>query len=104
MAPPMRTALSALGLALLCWGCGGSSSETPPPLEPDPTSSRYTGPRMPSPDDDRAPPAVTAENDAEPEAAPQKPGRSTWGTGKAAPGPVPAPSPAPTMTSPNARP
>ena len=99
MAPRMRIALPAYCLVLLAVGCGGSSSETPPPLEPDPTLGRYTGPRLPSAEDDA--PAPSLARDPELEAAPTlptKPARATWGSGK------PAPAPAPTMTSPNALP
>lgn len=88
MAPRMRTAsrgLRGLGpelvLALLLAGCGGSSSETPPPLEPDPTSYRYSGPRIPRADD---PASAAAEPEPEAEsqsAAPSAPARSTWGGG-----------------------
>jgi hypothetical protein len=76
-------ALWALTLALLVPACGGSSSETPPPLEPDPASYLYTGPRLPAvtdlPEATLAP--DTALDDAEP-AAPSKPAPATWGAGK----------------------
>ena len=36
---PLRCFLLALGLVLV--GCGGSSSETPPPLEPLPVNLHY---------------------------------------------------------------
>lgn len=100
MAPRMRTVLALpLCLVLFAVGCGGSSSETPPPLEPDPTSGRYTGPRVNSAQEDEAPtPAAPDNSDDERPAQPRAPGRSTWGTGK------PAAAPAPTMTSPNAVP
>jgi hypothetical protein len=81
-----------LVLALLLTACGGSSSETPPPLEPDPTSYRYTGPRIP-----RGGEAVEAPAAPEAEAPPQPavadaPARSTWG-GNGAPAKSPQPPP-----------
>lgn len=101
----MRIALPAICLVpclvLMGTACGGSSSETPPPLEPDATLGRYTGPRLPGPDEDRAPVAAAAEPNAEEldPRVPSSPARSTWGSGK----PMPA-APAPAMTSPNAAP
>jgi hypothetical protein len=100
MAPRMRIAFPALGLVLLSAACGGSSSETPPPLEPDPTSARYTGPRLTNPADD-AVPAAAPEPDEDVATGPQKAGRSTWGSGRTAPTPAPA---LPSMTSPTALP
>jgi hypothetical protein len=93
----MRFALVLFWLSLSALGCGGSSSETPPPLQPDPTSARYTGPRMPSAADDRAvaPPADPEPGDAAEQ--PRKPAAGTWGSGK-------APASAPKMTSPTAAP
>ncbi|HEY6077706.1 MAG TPA: hypothetical protein VIW29_02825 [Polyangiaceae bacterium] len=74
----MRTVLV---LALLLAGCGGSSSETPPPLEPDPTSYRYSGPRMPRASDAVAA-AAEPELEAEPSvAAAKSSARETWGDG-----------------------
>lgn len=75
----MRTVLV---LALLLVGCGGSSSETPPPLEPDPTSYRYSGPRMPRQSDVVA---SAAEPELEEPSAPvaKTPARETWGDGSA---------------------
>ena len=92
----MRFALLAFCLSLPALGCGGSSSETPPPLQPDPTSARYTGPRMPSAADNVAAPAPEAdEGDASDQ--PRRPAAATWGSGKAPPS-------APKMTSPTALP
>jgi len=97
--------VSASVMLLLAVGCGGSSSETPPPLEPDPTLGRYTGPRLPTAADDKPLPR-SSEAEAEPLEAeqPRRPGRSTWGSGKAAPTPAPSLSALPEMTSPNALP
>jgi hypothetical protein len=101
----------ALGLLLL-WpslGCGGSSSETPPPLEPDATSSRYVGPRLPKPEDAPAKPAAPTPDEDDLPVGSQKPAAATWGSGKPTPtvpartAPAPAP-PAPAMTSPTASP
>jgi len=41
---------------LLCSSCGGSSSETPPPLEPDP--KRLTAPAEAPPAEESAPAAI----------------------------------------------
>ncbi len=99
MAPRMRTVSRGVGclgaklvLALLLTGCGGSSSETPPPLEPDPTSYRYSGPRIPRAGD----PVTAAEPEPEAEsqpAAPSAPARSTWGSGVAPKDPKALPEP-----------
>jgi hypothetical protein len=99
----MRVLVLALCSLLPCLGCGGSSSETPPPLEPDPTSIRYTGPRFPSADDALAPtpPAEPDEDDLP--ARSRKPATATWGSGKVTPN-VARPAAAPTMTSPTAAP
>lgn len=99
----MRVLVLASCSLLLSLGCGGSSSETPPPLEPDPESSRYTGPRFPGASDAAATtPAPTPDEDDAP-VRPRKPAVSTWGSGRAAPPGVSA-APAPTMTSPNVAP
>jgi hypothetical protein len=86
----LAPALMALLLSLLSVACGGSSSETPPPLEPDPTSLRYTGPRLPSADDTPAPAAAPEPDEDDVPVTPKKPAAGTWGSGKAA---VPAPAP-----------
>lgn len=97
----MRFAVLPLLLSLCAVACGGSSSETPPPLQPDPTSARYTGPRMPNPADDAAPPASAEPVEDDADDQPRKPAAATWGTGKATHA---APAPAPQMTSPTALP
>lgn len=89
MAPGMRLLVSVLALALTGTACGGSSSETPPPLEPDPTSGRYTGPRVSNAPEQAKPEAAAPDEDDAPR-TPQKPAAATWGTGKA---PAPAPTP-----------
>ena len=77
----MRAVLSGLSLWLLVTGCGGSSSETPPPLEPDPTLARYTGPRLPSHAESEPASAKEAEPIVEDEqpARPSRPAAGTWG-------------------------
>jgi hypothetical protein len=80
-------------VGLLAFGCGGSSSETPPPLEPLPVNLHY----------DRASTALStdqqiAEVDAggvqradeaqEPAPGASGPARSTWGSDRAAPTPL----------------
>lgn len=94
----MRTVLLAWLFSLLAAGCGGSSSETPPPLEPDPTSFRYTGVRPPIAADGPAA-APAAEPSEEVPAEPRRPAAATWGSGKPASGAA-----QPSMTSPNALP
>jgi hypothetical protein len=85
MCPPMRSFALTLGLQLLLVGCGGSSSETPPPLEPDPTSFEYTGPRIPSAADDAvsSTPAAAEPDELAPKTS-GAPASGTWGSGKAA--------------------
>ncbi len=80
-------------LALLLVGCGGSSSETPPPLEPDPTSFRYTGPRVGAALEEEpaaAPEAEPDEDDLPPSV--KKPATATWGSGRPTRSPTPTPS------------
>lgn len=77
----MRAVLLGLSLGLLVTGCGGSSSETPPPLEPDPTLARYTGPRLSKHVDAEPASAKEAEPALEDEqpARPSRPAAGTWG-------------------------
>jgi hypothetical protein len=72
--------------------CGGSSSETPPPLQPDPVGFRYAppfaAPIAEEADAGEAPrisPAVNepAVNEPEPNPKPRVPARATWGAGPA---------------------
>jgi hypothetical protein len=93
----MRFALALFCLSLPALGCGGSSSETPPPLLPDPTSARYTGPRMPNAADDVAAPAPAEPEVDDAADQPRRPAATTWGSGK-------TPTSAPKMTSPTALP
>lgn len=99
MGPAMRVFAVAFLSLLPALGCGGSSSETPPPLEPDPTSGRYTGPRVSRALEDASPPASAEPALDEESPPPSRPGRATWGSGRAAPTPTPS---AMEMTSPNA--
>lgn len=68
-------------LALACAqaACGGSSSETPPPLQPDPKGFYYAG--VPATErgasDAGAEPVATDTDDDD---KPHAPARSTWGT------------------------
>jgi hypothetical protein len=79
MAQRMRFARLAFLLSLPALGCGGSSSETPPPLEPDPTSARYSGPRVQKAGEEPAPaPAAEPDEDDVP-AKPRKAAPGTWG-------------------------
>jgi hypothetical protein len=79
MAPRMRFAVFSLWLSFTAVGCGGSSSETPPPLEPDPTSARYTGPRVPKASDDVAPTSAAEPDEDDKPGQPQRPAAATWG-------------------------
>lgn len=72
--------LAALcGLAALA-ACGGSSSETPPPLQPDPKGFHYAGAPVREPQGDAGvAPAVHEQDDDDKGARPRTPARSTWG-------------------------
>ena len=77
-------------LALAWFGslasCGGSSSETPPPLEPLPVNVHYNRSATTLPGDIGPPPKpATTEPPAEPEEAPEEP--------SAKPKPLPPPAP-----------
>jgi hypothetical protein len=80
-------------VGLLLFGCGGSSSETPPPLEPLPVNLHY----------DRASTALSTDqqiaevdaggvqraDEAEEQGADSSaPARSTWGSDRPAPAPL----------------
>ena len=70
----------AIVLLFVIGACGGSSSETPPPLQPDPQGFHYAS---------EPPSASVADSDAGPSPAmspledddkPRPPARSTWGS------------------------
>jgi hypothetical protein len=67
--------------------CGGSSSETPPPLQPDPAGFRYAPPFAPpiteEADAGEAPRVSPAINEPEPNPKPRVPAPTTWGAGPA---------------------
>ena len=68
-------------LALLSPACGGSSSETPPPLEPDSRGTHYVSAPLPRAGDAAASapsPALADDDDIKP----KNPARSTWGSPK----------------------
>lgn len=100
----MRIVGSIPLLALLCGACGGSSSETPPPLEPDPARLIPHGEVLPGPGP--AAPSARAESERADPASAAVPARSaaparrqgapvqTWGSA-ASPPPVNAPELAP---------
>ena len=81
-------ALLALGARTIA-GCGGSSSETPPPLQPDPTGFRYAppfaAPIEEEADAGEAPRSNPSLSELEPESNPKPrvPARSTWGASPA---------------------
>jgi hypothetical protein len=95
----MRVIALALLLLSSSLGCGGSSSETPPPLEPDPTSGRYLGPRFPKAEAAPAPAAAAPDDEDDAPVKPRRAAPSTWGSGK----PAPTAS-TPAMSSPTALP
>jgi len=69
-------------IALLLPACGGSSSETPPPLEPDPHGFHYLSApatRAESADAGTPPPSHSLLDDDD-EVRPKKPANSTWGS------------------------
>jgi hypothetical protein len=61
--------------------CGGSSSETPPPLQPDPKGFHYAGVSVREPQGDAGvAPAVHGQDDDDDKGSrPRTPARSTWG-------------------------
>ena len=63
--------------------CGGSSSETPPPLQPDPVGFRYASAAptrmVEASDAGDAPRTIPDITDVDP--TPRVPARSTWGSG-----------------------
>jgi hypothetical protein len=69
----------AVAVAGAVTACGGSSSETPPPLQPDPKGFLYAGASASARDTSDAGPAP-ALLDPSDDAAPRAPARSTWGT------------------------
>jgi hypothetical protein len=76
-------ALLAMAGALAA--CGGSSSETPPPLQPDPTGFRYASTPMPREDasDAGEAPKTIVDDSADDDPKPRAPAQSTWGTAPA---------------------
>ncbi|HEX3776272.1 MAG TPA: hypothetical protein VHV51_17490 [Polyangiaceae bacterium] len=65
----------------LC-ACGGSSSETPPPLQPDPAGFHYAGvsAAASAPLDAGVEPTRHHANEEDDDDEPRTPARSTWGT------------------------
>ena len=80
--PPMTRYGFVLGVAfaLPLAACGGSSSETPPPLQPDPRGFHYAGVSAPEPlaSDAGAEPIANGV-DEDDEVKPRAPAQSTWG-------------------------
>lgn len=99
MAAPMglRTVWASLAASTLlaATACGGSSSETPPPLEPDPEGFRYAGTKMPRPTEDAKDEDGDDEEDEDFERPRAKPAGkkgaapSTWGKSDGEPAPAP---------------
>jgi len=67
---PLASALAA---------CGGSSSETPPPLQPDPRGFHYAGVSAAARDTSDAGVAEPSLPDSDDDIKPRVPARSTWG-------------------------
>lgn len=65
--------------------CGGSSSETPPPLQPDPQGFHYAPPPPVMTDDNDAGDAPRTVNGSEDDDKPRTKASSTWGAGKTPP-------------------
>ncbi len=60
--------------------CGGSSSETPPPLQPDPHGFHYAGVTAAAPEASDAGAEPTANRvDEDDDDKPRVPAQSTWG-------------------------
>ncbi|MEI9948129.1 MAG: hypothetical protein WDO74_03925 [Pseudomonadota bacterium] len=78
-------AVLALGSIAALAACGGSSSETPPPLQPDPAGFRYasTSPLRIAEESDAgdAPQTQSVPESVDGDPKPRVPGRSTWGSG-----------------------
>jgi len=75
--------LLAIVFAVELCACGGSSSETPPPLEPDPRGFYYAGVSAVQPEaSDAGSDSVARSNasDDEDDDKPRTPARSTWGS------------------------
>jgi hypothetical protein len=69
-----------LALVLALAACGGSSSETPPPLQPDPKGFYYAGvsaERERDTADGGTEPSLVTDTDDDDK--PHAPARSTWG-------------------------
>lgn len=80
LAPVLLASLASLA------ACGGSSSETPPPLQPDPTGFRYAPP-IPAaipPESDAGDAAQTIPETGEVDPKPRLPARPPTGSSPAA--------------------
>ncbi len=85
-----RLVLASVSCCIL-WGslivlsaCGGSASETPPPLQPDPKGFHYASLPMPASTADSDAGALPASSEPDVEEQPHAPARATWGSPKAA--------------------
>ncbi|MET0794931.1 MAG: hypothetical protein ABW061_25655 [Polyangiaceae bacterium] len=82
---PIASAASAIAFVSACLAfgaCGGSSSETPPPLQPDPKGFRYAGVPVSATVAESDAGAQPAVNDPDEDEKPRTPARSTWGSAK----------------------
>jgi len=79
-------ALAMLAAIAALAACGGSSSETPPPLQPDPAGFRYapTPPVSIAEEGDAGDAPRASQETNHVESKPRVPARSTWGSSSAA--------------------
>jgi hypothetical protein len=89
----LRVLLTSLVAVAAASGCGGSSSETPPPLEPLPVNLHYdrasTALSGEEPElESDAGAAVVRANELPEGAEPSAPARSTWGTERSGAAPL----------------
>ena len=67
-------------LAAALAACGGSSSETPPPLQPDPQGFRYAAAKPTIAEESDAGDAPVVNDAEDDDVKPRVPARSTWGS------------------------
>jgi hypothetical protein len=90
----LRANAFALFAAAAQLACGGSSSETPPPLEPLPVNLHYDrastalAGEIPAVESDAGVATVRASDPLPDEGPASPPARSTWGTERPAPSPL----------------
>ena len=78
----MLSAAVVVAISGVLAGCGGSSSETPPPLEPDPRGFHYAPSLPPSGSESDAGAAPSSSNLGDDDEKPHTKASSTWGAAK----------------------